>query len=109
MEPEDIKQRESETEREYSRRLMTAVYRLAGAITETDCITRFIRGFSADSRASLRTVRAENPTRSYDYFVEPAAGFGETHRALARLSTRKQEPSGKTKLRTRPPPPSDRA
>ena len=101
VELEDIKQRESENEREYSRRLMTAVYRLAGAITETDRITRFIRGCRADIRAALRTVQAENPTRSYDYFVERAAGFGETHRVLARPSTRKLEPSGKTKSRTR--------
>ena len=78
VELEDIKQRESENEREYLRRLMTAVYRLAGAITETDRITRFIRGCRADIRAALRTVRAENPTRSYDYFVERAAGFGNT-------------------------------
>ena len=75
---------------------MTAVYRLTGAITEIDPIIRFISG----CRAALRIVRAENPTRSYDYFVGRAAGFGETHRALARSSTRKQESSGKTKLRT---------
>ena len=101
VELEDLKQGESETEREFSRRLMTAVYRLAGAITETDRITRFIRGCRADIRAALRTVRAENPMKSYDYFVERAAGFGETHRALARPSTRKLEASGKTKSRQR--------
>ena len=99
VELEDLKQ--GETEREFSRRLMTAVYRLAGAITETDRITRFIRGCRADIRAALRTVRAENPMKSYDYFVERAAGFGETHRALARPSTRKLEVFGKTKSRQR--------
>ena len=41
VELEDIKQRENDTEREYSRRLITTVYRLAGAITETDHITAF--------------------------------------------------------------------
>ena len=83
MELEDIKQGESETEREFSRRLMTAVYRLAGAITETDRIIRFIRGCRTDIRAVLRTVRTENPMKSYGNFIERAAGFGEKYRALA--------------------------